>query len=178
MATVVTRMCLIVTCTSLVFLLITNVRGVRGAAAWQVGNHLSSIMKAEERKQDVSRWPWGLKGNSLKILFFPLIFEYWKTIALFEASPAFLVIRLRLVCSIGGVILTGGNVLEYWNASKLVRTYQIAVPPHTQAPPQLRRPVADAKRRTKHVHSGTYGYHWAVNSKYRLCCNRRALVQC
>ena len=159
-ATVVTRTCLSVARTSPVFLWIKNVRGVRGgAAAREVENHLSIITKAEERKQDVSRWPWGLKGNNLKVLFFPLISESWKTIALFEgsqASPAFPVVWWRWVCSIGGMILTGENLFE---TEMLLSQYvhiRLQVLPHTQAPPQLRRSVAGAQRCTKHVHRQWY----------------------
>jgi len=109
----------------------------RGTAAWEAENHLGVIVKGGERRQVVSRWPWGLKGNNLKILFFPLISEYWKTIALFEgsqASPAFPTVRWRWVCSIGGMILTGENWFEYWNTSYSVCTYQIAVPASYTSP--------------------------------------------
>ena len=40
----------------------------------------------------------------------------------------------KWVCSIGGMILAGGNLFEYWNASYSVRTYQIAVPASYTSP--------------------------------------------
>jgi hypothetical protein len=141
-----------------VLLWIKNVGVGREAASWEVEKHLRIVMKAEESKQDVSRWPFVLKGNDL---FFPLIPEFWNTIA--WGFPSF----TRFSCS--KVKMS----VRHWRSDtgwwKLIYNTEIIITQyvsdcssclvHKPRYNYANRLVASAQRHTKHVHigSGTYG---------------------